>query len=271
MAITATLANRCDIVDSLAAANADRAPGRMDPERPWLMAAVARCDGNIHEAARWHRELVKATPRSPRAKWALATAVRRANRPAEAVAILETIDPERDLGWMLGPRKLFFWRELVNAHHAIGDYAAEWKTADRFANSDPGPVMSYYYKARSFVGRNKPAAAVSLVDSIGELSPPPATTGEAVGPIRPATTGWTMYGIAEDLLAHGHPVHAREIANRTVQWVDGRSDHEKKQPEFRLMLARALMMAGNHRRSQHVLAELVHEDSANVEYLGGFG
>ena len=188
--------------------------------------------------------------------------MRRANHPTETIAILETVDPEHDLGWMPGSRRYFFWRELINAQHATGDFAGEWKSADKFAHTPPGPIMSYYYKARSFAGRHDPVAAVRMVDSIQSLpaeSFEPADSSR-IRPIRAATTGWTIYGMSEDLLAHGYPVEARALAKRAVKWVEGRTEQEKREPEYRLMLAQAHMMSGGYREAQTLLTGLVSAD-----------
>ena len=273
MAITAARAGRCDIVDSIATATGKRLSILSDVERSSVLASIAGCNGDMEEVLRLQRERVALHPRSPLFRWALAASARRANRPAEAAAILSTFDPEHDLGWLVGPQKLFFWRELVNAQHAIGDYRGEWKSADLFARTGPGLVMTYFYKARSFAGRHDPGAAVRMVDSIQSLPAEPIAPAEAyhLHPIRAATTGWTMYGMSEELLAHGYPVEARAIAKRTVNWVDGRTEEERRQPEYRQMLALARMMTGGYKEAQTLLADLVREDSTNIEYKAGLG
>lgn len=273
MAITARVADRCDIVDSIAVANAASLTSPSDEQRPWILAAVAGCDGNMDEVVRLQRGIVAQHPRSPLGKWTLAGALRRANHPAEAAAILGTFDPEHDLGWLPDTRRYFFWRELINAQHATGDYTGEWKSADKFAHTPPGPIMSFYYKARSFAGRHDPVAAVSMVDSIESVPPEsfePADSSR-IRPIRAATTGWTIYGMSEEMLAHGYPIEARALARRAVKWVEGRTDEERREPEYRLMLAQAHMMSGGYREAQTLLADLVRADSNNVAYIAALG
>ena len=273
MAITAARAERCDIVDSIAAANSASLSSASDEEKPWILSSVALCDGNMDEVVRLQRGILAQHPRSPLPRWALAGALRRANRPAEAAAILGTFDPEHDLGWVSGGRRYFFWRELINAQHAIGDYTGEWKSADRFAHTPPGPIMSYYYKARSFAGRHDPGAAVRMVDSIQSLPAELFEPGDSsrIRPIRAATTGWTIYGMSEDLLAHGHPVESRALAKRAVKWVEGRTEEERRDPEYRLIMAQAQMMSGSYREAQALLAGLVNADSTNVTYIAALG
>ena len=273
MAITARMADRCDIVDSIAVVNAASLSSAAEEARPWVLSSVAGCDGNIEEVVRLQREILAQHPRSPLGRLVLAGGLRRANHPAEAAAILRTFDPEHDLGWLPGGRRYFFWRELINAQHATGDFEGEWKSADRFAHAPPGPIMSYYYKGRSFVGRHDPARAVTMVDSIQSVPAEAFEPGDSsrVRPIRAATTGWTIYGMSEELLAHGYPVEARDMARRAIKWVEGRTDQEKKEPEYRLIHAQALMMSGGYSEAQTLLTSLVAFDSANVTYIAALG
>jgi hypothetical protein len=267
------MADRCDIVDSIAVVNAASLSSAAEEARPWVLSSVAGCDGNIEEVVRLQREILAQHPRSPLGRLVLAGGLRRANHPAEAAAILRTFDPEHDQGWLPGARRYFFWRELVSAQHATGDFEGEWKSADRFAHAPPGPIMSYYYKGRSFVGRHDPARAVTMVDSIQSVPAEAFEPGDSsrVRPIRAATTGWTIYGMSEELLAHGFPVEARNMARRAIKWVEGRTDQEKKEPEYRLIHAQALLMSGGYGEAQALLTSLVSFDSANVTYIAALG
>jgi DNA-binding SARP family transcriptional activator len=271
MAVTAASAGRCDVVDSIANATAGRLAALSEMERPTIFASVARCREDWGEVIRLARERLALQPHSPLFRWILASVLRRANRPAEAAAILTDFDAEHDVGWLVPPRTLFFWRELTGAQHAIGDYTDEWKSADLFARTDPGLVMAHFYKARSFAGRNDARAAVKMVDSIEALAPAPIITGKRMRPIRAATTGWAMYGVSEELLAHGHPAEAQSVAQRTIKWVAGRTEEEKREPEYRLMLARAHLMTGEYEEAHRLLADLVTQDSTNIEYRAALG
>ncbi|MGK2960938.1 MAG: BTAD domain-containing putative transcriptional regulator [Gemmatimonadaceae bacterium] len=273
MAVTAANAGRCDIVDSIAIATARRQPPLSEREASFVAGSVARCSGDIEEVIRLTRQRLAHEPRQPLFKWTLAAALRSANRPSEAAKILASLDPEHDLGWLAGQQRLFYWREFVNAQHATGDYRGEWKNADVIGRASPGPVMGYYFKGRSFAGRNDAGAALRMVDSMQAVPGGPVTVGTANGTqiIRAATTGWTMYGMSEELLAHGHPDESRAVALRVIQWVDGRTTEEKTEPEYRLILARSSLMTGDYERAYTVLSDLVKADSNNVEYLAAFG
>ncbi len=273
MAITAAQAGRCDLVDSIAIATGKRQPPLSEREAAWIAGSVAQCNGDFEQVIRLGRQRLATEPGQPLFRWVLAANLRRANRPAEAARIIGTLDPAEDLGWMQGQQSLFYWREIVNAQHAIGDYKGEWKSADLVARASPGPVMGHYYKGRSFAGSGDARAALRMVDSMEAVPGGPITTGEAnrTQIIRAATTGWTMYGISTELLAHGKPAESRAVARRTIRWLEVRTDEEQKEPEYRLIRARSHMMIGDYDQAYRLLAELVKADSANIEYRADLG
>ena len=272
MIATAAQAGRCDMVDSLAREFSGRLNELSAIERPTFGRAVARCDGDWEAAIRHDRERAPLQPRSPLLQWLLATALRQANRPAEALAILSTFDPARDIGWLTPPRRLFFWREIASSQHAIGDYRGERKTADDIARDNPGQTAALYFKARSLAGANNPRAALAVMEEFDGLEAR-ATAAASMGlpVVRVTSPGWTKYNISEELLAHGHKSEAIAAARRSMEWLASRPDSLRNTPNHRLLQARALAMIGDYAAAEDIVSEFLRDDPRHVNYRAFLG
>jgi DNA-binding SARP family transcriptional activator len=260
MVATAAQAGRCDMVDSLAREFSSRLDQLSFMERPTFGRAVARCDGDWETATRHDRERVAVQPTSPILQWLLATSLRQANRPGEALAIMSTLDPDRDIGWLTSPRRLFYWRELAAAQHAIGDYRGESRTADGIARDNPNHTAALYFRARSRAGANDPKSALVLLEEVDDMAARfPASAGSVV-----ASAGWTMYNISEDLLAHGHRSEAVAAARRALKWLESRENSERNTTTHRLLRARVLEMIGNYNEAAIIVSSLLREDPESI-------
>jgi DNA-binding SARP family transcriptional activator len=262
MIASAAQAGRCDMVDSLAREFSSRLDELSFMERPTFGRAVARCDGDREAATRHDRDRAAVQPTSPILQWLLATSLRQSNRPAEALAIMSTLDPDRDIGWLTSPRRLFYWRELGSAQHAIGDYKGESRTADGIARDNPNHTAALYFRARSLAGANNPGRAVELLEEIDDMASR-STAAVSAGSSVPSA-GWTIYNISEELLAHGHRSEAVAAARRTLKWLQTREDSERNAPAHRLLRARALEMTGNYDEAAIVVSALLREDPESI-------
>lgn len=269
MIATAAQAGMCDMVDSLNLEFSGRLDQLSPIERPTFGRAVARCDGDWEAATRHDRGRTMLQPNSPILQWLLATSLRQANRPAEALAIMSTLDPARDIGWLTPPRRLFYWRELGSAQHAIGDFKGERKTADGIARDNPNQPAALYFRARSYAGANNPRAALAVLEEFESLEAR-ASVGDSTGlpVVRVTSAGWTMYNISEELLAHGHRPEAVAAARRAMQWLERRSGTERNTPSHRLLQARALEMTGDYDGAESIVFELLRGDSQHLAYRG---
>lgn len=266
MIATAAQAGHCDMVDSLGRAFRGRLKDLNPVERPTFGRAAARCEGDWDAAIRNDRDRAALQPASPLFQWLLATSLRQANRPAEAAAIMSTLDPAHDIGWLTTPRRLFYWRELAAAQHAIGDYVGERKTADGLVRDFPDHTGSLYFKARSFAGQNEPRSAIEVLAEIDELAARSSASGSAASIQGVVSPGWTMYNIAEELLAHGHRPEAVEAARIAMRWLSGQADSVRNTSGHQLLLARCLEMTGAYGEAAAIVARLLQSDPARVSY-----
>lgn len=268
MIATAAQAGRCDMVDSLALKFRDKLNDVTPVERPTFGRAVARCQGDWEAAIRHDRDRAALQPASPLFQWLLATSLRQANRPAEALAIMSTIDPTRDIGWLTTPRRLFFWRELGSAQHAIGDYKGEMKTAADIVRDNPDHPAALYFRARSLAGTHNARAALGILDEIERLyARLPSAASPSAPVVRSLSAGWTMYDISEELLAHGHRPEAVAAARRALKWLESRPDSERNTPGHRRLEARALTMIGDYDRAENVVSDVLRIDPTDVHYI----
>ncbi len=269
MIATAAQAGMCDMVDSLNLEFSGRLDQLSPIERPTFGRAVARCDGDWEAATRHDRGRAMLQPKSPILQWLLATSLRQANRPAEALAIMSTLDPARDIGWLTPPRRLFYWRELGSAQHAIGDFKGERKTADGIARDNPSQPAALYFRARSYAGANNPRAALAVLEEFNSLEAR-TSVGDSTGlpVVRVVSAGWTMHNISQELLAHGHRPEAVAAAQRAMQWLASRPIGERNTLSHRLLQARALEMTGDYDGAEIIVSELLRGDPQSVPYRG---
>lgn len=271
MAVTASLAGRCDLVDSIATATAGRLEKVSEIERPTILSSVGRCNGDWDEVVKQMRIRIQYQPASPLFQYTLAGALRQANRPAEAVAILETVDSKVDLGWLSAPRRIFFWRELAGAQHAIGDYTGEKRSGESLAADDPGQTGAHYFKARSFAAADNPRAALRMLEVIDSMASHPNTAAGGPPSIRVVSPGWTMYRVAGELLAHGHRAEAITAARRSIAWIAASPDPVRNMPEHLFLRAQALEMIGKYDEANAILTSLARQDSTDIQVRGALG
>ena len=265
---------RCDVADSVHQALLPRLERLTETERLTRGITAARCATDPREEHRLHRERALRNPGSSYYQWAVGMSARKANRPAEALTVLRAIDPERDLGWLSD--HVFYWRDLTGAHHALGDYRGELKSAQRFARAGPPRLASSYFAARALAGAGRPDEALHVLNGVGRLPPDPVLVAGQTSSSRMrahwlATPGWVLYQTATELLVHGHPSAAREAAERAVRWLRSRPAAEAATPEHRWVLARSLELLGRHAEATTLATRLVADDSTNVDYRGTLG
>lgn len=265
---------RCDVVDSIAGVLAPFSARLSQDERQQLGTILARCRNDWDEVLRLQRARAERLPSSSLGPWAAAVAARRANRPAEAITLLQRIDPAGNMSWLRDGGAPFYWREITAAQHMAGDHAAEQRAAAAWSRSAPPRLAAAYVLARSHAGLGRANAAIEALAGVEHLTPDPAlVSGEIAGRSDPAiigVPGWVLYQIATELLAHGRPEAAHRTAERAVAWFAARSAGGTP-PEHTLMHAQALELLGHHDEAVALLAPLLAQDSANIEVRGALG
>ena len=164
-------------------------------DRARLDFVIALRDDDLREAYRAALRLVDASPGSVDARREAAVSALRILRPREALRRLEELDPEHGLmqGWGVG-----YWSVVSKAHHQLGQHEAELVAARRGRQLSPSTPFLISIELRALAALGEIAELDSLVRV--EL---PTSAGHA---------GLIAFGIAGELMAHGHVEAARRLA-----------------------------------------------------------
>ena len=265
---------RCDLADSVLDVLSSRQGRVREIDMLTARISVARCASDHAELNRLHRQRAALMPGSKSAQLMMSTGFRQLNRPAEALAILASIDPARDLGWLPEQGRSFYWREVGANRHALGDYRAERAFADRMRQAGAAPLAVGLIQARSLAALGMADSALAVLDAVADAPPDPALLSGITGglsPVELATPGWMMYQIALELAAHGQESAARAAADHSIAWFSRRASGEPLPPAGRFVLARALEFTGDFAGARTLLARLAENDTANLDFRGMLG
>ncbi len=146
-----------------------------------------------------------------------AWAALRAGRPADAIAILEPLHPDR--GGLLAKFEPF-WDVLTTALHAAGEHRRELREARRAAEHIPASALVLYMEARALAGLGRPDEALARLNA-----PHDGATGPApwrlVAPL--PDVGAAMLAAARELRAHGHEQPALAALRLAEAWYGDRA------------------------------------------------
>jgi DNA-binding SARP family transcriptional activator/TolB-like protein len=274
LAGNAASVGRCDLVDSVTRALDSKLQEIGQWERITLRLSHARCESDWDEHNRLLRARMALQPGSGFAWWALGVGARQMNRPGEALANLNSLDPSRDLAWLSDSGKILYWREVAAAHHASGNFVSEAAVASRMARGGHGRLAAAYVTARALAGGGDGAGALSALADVGTMQREPALVGGFTGHMRPpevATPGWVLYQIGTELQAHGGSAFARTALERSASWFAHQTEAGPLPPEQRFFHAQALVALGALPQARVLLDQLVREDSADEQRRGALG
>jgi hypothetical protein len=260
----------CAVVDSVARslARRDRSLNELDGLN--MRIAVARCHGHNDEMFRLVMQRVQAlSPTSP-LQLSTANAALWADRPADAVAVLERLNPAVDLDWMPTSDHLNYWGSLTEGDHMMGRHVAELAAVDRSRITGLGRFL---YRGRALAALGRSVDALSVLDSAFSL---PSEQGLSNGMAiytdgRPEYTGsaaWVGLWIARELHVHGDSVAGRTAAARTFAWLEALPREDRDAPEIRLFEAECLEEMGALHDATRVVQQLIVGDSSNLDYRG---
>jgi DNA-binding SARP family transcriptional activator/TolB-like protein len=264
---------QCHLADSVLAVFEDR-PGVPEVDLLAARISVARCASDHEEHNRLHRLRAALLPNSKLMRLTMSTGFRQLNRPAEALEILEDIDPASDLGFLRDGGRSFFWREIAANQHALGEYRAELATADRMVRFQAARLATEFFRARSFAALGMTDSAINALDRLSDAPPdPPLLSGitGALDATQLAVPGWAMFQTALEFDAHGFQDAARIAAQRSIDWFARNADVDALSFTQRLVLARAFDFVGQRGQALSLLERLVAEDSTSVDARGVFG
>jgi hypothetical protein len=252
----------CALTDSVTRALADRVTALSRFDQLTLEISGARCANDWHRGYRLAAEQAALRPRSTYAVYTAGFFAVTSGRPRAAVALLGSIDPDHELGWLSDSAKSVYWRDLTAAEHLLGDYRTELAQARHLERRFPERGASHLIAARALAGLRRGEEALHELDAVLKLPVDQAIRTQGV-----LSPGLIAYTLAIELLAHGDSAASRLALARTIEWYEGGADRLAGRYE-RAWYARALLLVG---RRDEALAEASmgsRADSADVIYLG---
>lgn len=239
------------VADSLAA-SADRRRHALLPIDALYLdfvraVVVADVEGSVTVARRGFEQ-------SGDALWQFlyAVSLSTANRPARSAELLAELDPRSSVldGWS----QYWGWRSGVL--HRLGRYADERRAVREGVEQYPSSAEIRVYEARALIGEGDDVGLSAVVDAM-VLAPPRgalAGVGELI---------W----VSDELLAHGRPDAAREMAERAV----ARYEAGETTTGDRVAYGRALAAVGRLDDAEEVLRDAAAADPAAGHALGELG
>ena len=159
--------------------------------------------GDAQRALESIRLAADAAPGSD-AAYRLADVAVRMGRPEEALAALETLDPDRGAmrGWSA------YWLVLTHARHMMGDHQPELEAARAMRQRYPDRRVGVALAARALAAMGELARLDSVLEDARSL---------------PQTTYWSrgaaMVVAGEELQAHGWAKESTAMLERAVHWL----------------------------------------------------
>jgi DNA-binding SARP family transcriptional activator len=263
--------NDCALVDSLGQALSARAQTLDRMDRLSLDIAAARCDGRNEEMLRLTLERARLAPRTSELQMAAAAAALWANRPQQALEVLDRLDPATDLGWSSDTTHFDYWSAMTEALHLLGRHDQELAVATRAPRS--APLTRAWLRGRALVALSRRSAALALLDSTLSL---PVETSNRTGlapftngrPQYDATPAWIACWIAREFAVHGDSEGSREAATRAWDWYRNRPPEERGGFEERLVAVWSLELLGIVPEAESLTRRLLAADSDNVDARG---
>jgi tetratricopeptide (TPR) repeat protein len=217
---------------------------RMTPfERAGVRDCRAQLDGNLLDMLSAHRERVRLAPKSTWARLGLGYRALWANRPREAVAILE------DFSFDWSPGNAYYapqpFIRLGMAYHMLGRYEAELRLARESLEHFPDVTVFHGQQGDALAAMGRFDELEEIVDECFSI------------PARVGTAGSNLGYTARELRAHGYRNRSIELAQRVVAWCRNRPDQGSRLS--RETLARALVSAEHWEEARSVFDELARE------------
>jgi TolB-like protein len=159
---------------------------------------VASHDSDLLEAYRAALRLVDAAPGSIDARREAAASALRVLHPREALRFLDELDPKRGL---MRESEDEYWETVADAHHLLGQYEEELAAArrSRQVHSPELNLLNPELRALAALGRTVELDSAAHVLLAGS-----------------SHSGLIAFGIAGELMAHGHVEAAHRLAQYAI-------------------------------------------------------
>lgn len=211
-----------------------------------LRSIRAWANGDWSAAYDAARGASRAAPGSGMAAAQVATEARRLNRLQESRQILRGLDPDRGelAGWV------YYWNDLADAHHLLGDHRAELRVSREALQRHPDNLVARLIELRALAARGNHATVRVRLDDA------------RASPVAPFF-GVLARETALELMAHGHQAEASTILEQGLAWYQDRltSPSGTTQGLTRGMV-RPMMMLGQYAAAMTILDGLTPPPAA---------
>lgn len=214
-----------------------------------LASIAALLQGDRERAYAAERRAAELAPQS-KAAYNAAMHALDLNRPAEALALLETLDPDR--GAMRGWGS--YWTALAHAKHLLGDHTGEREAARGMKSRYPDRRVAIVLEARALAAAGK----VSTLDSLLEVSAS-----------LPARTYWShgaaLVAAGEEFIAHGPDSLAIRYLERAREWLAPLHAADTTYTAYREWLANSLYGLQRWTEAAAMLAPFEHDSTRRYQ------
>ena len=180
------------------------------------------------------------------------------NRPAEAIAALERLDPESGFA----SEFFLYWNFLTGSLHVVGRHEDELEQARRGRAQYPNLRITLGSELRALYAIGETESVDSLWDLSESLSPVTAF-GESIGD--------TQRLAVLEARTHGWDSLAAVTLARSIQWYRSLAPRTAELEEHRYGLARSLYVAGEYREAGPLFESLFADHPDSLAYEGYLG
>jgi serine/threonine protein kinase/tetratricopeptide (TPR) repeat protein len=160
-----------------------------------------------------------------------------------------------------GPSDAWHDYFLTDAHHLLGEYAAELEVAQQGRRRFPSMVGFHGREARALIALGRIAEAERVVDAsliVQSISDLPK--GTEISTVEKIDCGQMMCLVSMELAAHGHRENALAMAGRAVAWFESRPSEEARKAAHQWLLALACYLAERWEKAQKLYEPMAHID-----------
>ncbi len=175
------------------------------------------------------------------------------NRPAEALAALDRIDPDAGSVRRWAP----YWIQRAHAEHRLGRFAAERESARQMQRRHPDSRIALVLEVRAVAALGDTRALDSLLAAAGGLSPDTYWS-----------EGAALVVAGEELNAHGRGFASPAYFRRAVRWLANQLARDPHHRAHRYWMGTALYDAGQWQSAEPYFASLAEDFPDRLQYRG---
>jgi tetratricopeptide (TPR) repeat protein/TolB-like protein len=218
-------------------------------EAAYLDGILADARNDAHGAYDAAVGLMRAAPKADFPVYLAADYANGINRPREAIALLQRVDPEG--GALRG--RIYYFDYYGSALHALGEHEKELEVGKRALQLYPNRLYVSFVEIHALAALGRTRELESLLREVRAMPPDLR---------RDATDAYCL--AIYELRAHDHPDAARSVSDELRAWLAARSHTEAASMPARFERARALAALQQWADLRSVADSLFAEDSSNL-------